>query len=553
MHRRPTHVRLLRLAALAASLSLLAAACSSSKGGSSNAGTTPGTAAPALVPKAGGSLTVATEAEVTTGFDPFNSDWDATGLSYASTVYDMLTAVGDDGSTKPYLAQSITPNADFTQWTITARPGISFTNGEPFNADSIKLNLDTHLKSPLTSPVLFAVASVTKVDAMTVQVNMKSPWADFPQILAGQLGAQVAPKAIADAKNLATHPIGTGPFIFQSWVQGDHFTATKNPNYWRKDASGNSLPYLDSVTFKPIVDPQSRENSLKSGVVDLMHGTDTQTIVDFRQDKTIHLLEQTKGRVEQDFVMLNVTRAPLDDIRIRQALAMGLDQTRYNQVINNGIVKVTNGPFSDASGYVNGGSYPAYNPTAAKALVAAYEADHHVSKVEFEFGTTNTGKNLQSNQLVADMWSQIGITAHVVQVEQSQYISNAVLGNYQAYGWRQFAEPDPDADLIWWGSSFAKPNGQLSLNFARNQDPVIDQNMIDARSTSDAARRKTDYQNVSAQLNKDLPFIWTNQAAWFYAAKPSVEGIDNHTLPDGTAARSLFAGVVVPTQLWVNH
>ena len=551
MLRLTTHTRLLRLAAVAASLSMLAAACSSSKSSASK-GTTPGTVAPALTPKEGGSLTVATEAEVTTGFDPFNSDWDATGLSYASTVYDMLTALADDGTVKPYLAQSITPNADFTQWTIVARPNINFTDGEPFNADSIKLNLDTHLKSPLTGPVLFDVASVTKVDAMTVQVNMKAPWSDFPQILAGQLGAQVAPKAIADP-NRATHPIGTGPFIFSSWVSGDHFTATKNPNYWRKDANGNSLPYLNSITFKPIIDPQSRENSLKSGVVDLMHGTDTQTIVDFRADKTIHLLEQTKGRVEQDFVMLNTSRAPLDDIRIRQALAMGIDQTRYNNVINNGIVKVSDGPFSDASGFTNGSGYPAYNPTAAKALVQAYEADHHVSSVSFEFGTTNTGKNLQGNQLIADMWSQIGITAHVVQIEQSQYISNAVLGNYQAYGWRQFAEPDPDADFIWWGSSFAKPNGQLSTNFARNKDPVIDANMTDARTTVDAAKRKADYENVAVQLNKDLPFLWLDQAAWFYAAKPSVEGIDNHTLPDGTPARSLFAGVIVPTQLWLNQ
>ncbi|HWW54491.1 MAG TPA: hypothetical protein VNY84_12020, partial [Acidimicrobiales bacterium] len=93
----------MRLAAVAASLSLLAAACSSSKSGSGNNGTSGTTAAPNLVPKEGGSLTVATEAEVTTGFDPFNSDWDATGLSYASTVYDMLTAVADDGTVKPYL------------------------------------------------------------------------------------------------------------------------------------------------------------------------------------------------------------------------------------------------------------------------------------------------------------------------------------------------------------------------------------------------------------------------------------------------------------------
>jgi peptide/nickel transport system substrate-binding protein len=538
------------VAAFATSLSLLVAACSGGKPGSTNGGA--GTSAANLTPKAGGSLTVATEAEVTSGLDPFKSEWDATGLSYAATVYDTLTALADDGSVKPYLAESIVPNATFTQWTITARPNVTFADGEKFNADSIVLNLQTHLKSPLTAPVLSDVAAVSKVDDRTVNVSMKAPWVDFPQVLAGQIGVQVAPEAVADPLR-AQHPVGTGPFILQSWVPGDHFTATRNPTYWRKDAAGHSLPYLASVTFKPIIDPVSRENSLRSGTVDLMHGTDTQTIVDLRQDHSLHLIEQRNGRAEMDFVMLNTTTPPLDDVRIRQALAMGLDQTRYNQLINNGIVRPANGPFSDGSGYTNAPGYPQYNPTAATQLVQQYEADHHVTKVEFDLGTTNTDKNLQANQLMADMWSQIGITAHVVQMDQSQYIANAVLGNYQACVWRQFSEPDPDADDAWWGSAFAMPNGQLSTNFARNKDPLIDAAMADARSSTEVARRKSDYEKVSAQLNKDLPFIWTNQAAWFYAAKPAVQGIDNHTLPDGSPARSLLSGVIVPTQLWLNH
>ena len=548
----------IRVLAAAASLSLVAAACSgSSKGGGSKGTGATGTPT-TLTPKSGGSLTIATEAEVTSGFNPFLSDWDATGLSYAATVYDPLMAEAADGTFKPYLAQSMTPNADYSEWTITARPNITFTDGEAFNADAMQADLQALLKSPLTGPVLNNIASVTKVDAMSVKVTMKpksacptcGPWVAFPSYLAGQLGFMVAPNHISDP-NLAQHPVGTGPFIFQSWVPGDHFTATRNPNYWRKDASGAQLPYLSQVTFKPIIDPQSRENSLLSGTVDLIHTDDAQAIVDLRTQKSIHEIEQTTGRVELSFVMLNLSKAPLDDVRIRQALAMGLDQNRYRQVIDFGITKPATGPFSDGSGYTNAPGYPAYNPTMAKQLVQQYEADHHTNKVEIEFGTTNVARNLQANNLIADMWNQIGITAHVVQVEQSAYIGNAVGGNYTAYGWRQFGEPDPDADITWWASDKANP--PLATNFARNKDPQIDAALADARSSSDPAKRKSDYTTVSARFNQDLPYIWLAQTLWVYAGKPAVENIDGgHTLPDGSPARALLSGIFVPTEYWLN-
>jgi ABC-type transport system substrate-binding protein len=305
------------------------------------------------------------------------------------------------------------------------------------------------------------------------------------------------------------------------------------------------------VRFKPIIEPQSREISLLSGTIQLMHTTDTQTIGDLRTQKSIHVVEQTTGRVEVEFIMLNTSAPPLDDLRVRQALAMSLDRNRYNQVFNFGLVKSANGPFSDRSGLTNAPGYPAYNPTMAKQLVQEYEADHHINKLEFEFGTTNTGRNLQANNLIADMWSQVGITAHVVQTAQSEHLLNAIKGKYQAYAWRSFGEPDPDLDVTFWASDKANPT--LATNFARNKDPKIDADLADARSSTDPARRRADYEDVSARLNQDLPYLWTNQTLWAYAATPKVQNIDSgHTLPDGSPARALLSGVVVPTELWIT-
>src|SRR5215467_6638177 len=116
--------------------------------GSSSAGPT------IVKPRRGGALTFATEAEINS-FDTRVGAWDSTGLLYAGTVYDPLFTQASDGSVRPYLAHSITPNADYTQWTLRLRPGIRFHDGSPLDAATVKVNLDGSARAPLTGPYLF--------------------------------------------------------------------------------------------------------------------------------------------------------------------------------------------------------------------------------------------------------------------------------------------------------------------------------------------------------------------------------------------------------------
>ena len=128
--------------------------------------------------------------------------------------------------------------------------------------------LHAHKSSTLTGPALTTVASIAVTSPLVVTVTMKSPWVPFNYYLTGGIGGQFA--FIAEPTWLAsqsqTNPIGTGPFVFQEWNPNDHFTATKNPHYWRP-----GLPYLDSITYKPITDPDQMLTSLTSGAVDIMH------------------------------------------------------------------------------------------------------------------------------------------------------------------------------------------------------------------------------------------------------------------------------------------
>ncbi len=97
------------------------------------------------------------------------------------------------------------------------------------------------------------MASMQVTGPLTVAVTMNAPWEPFPYSLAQAQTGYIAAPSMLNSKNGTTNPVGTGPFIFKEWIPNSHFTATANPHYWRK-----GLPYLSSITFKPIIDPSSR-------------------------------------------------------------------------------------------------------------------------------------------------------------------------------------------------------------------------------------------------------------------------------------------------------
>jgi ABC-type transport system substrate-binding protein len=497
-----------------------------------------------VTPRHGGSLVYGVEAE-TNSFDPRQGAWDTSGLQYARTVYDALFMQAADGTVKPHLAESITPNPDYTEWTIKLRPGINFHDGSMLDASVVKVNLDGVAQSPLTGPYLFNMSGVKVVDQLTVLVTMRTPWVPFPIYLTGQLGYMAGLKQLADTSGRA-QPIGTGPFMFKEWVPGDHFTSVRNPGYWR-----SGLPYLDSITYRPIVDNQSREDSLRAGNVDLMHSNDTQSVANLLHDtgfNQVNDLNAPLGEPEQRCVMLNTAVPPLDDIRVRRALAYATDRQRAIDTLYNGLIKPADGPFMPGSPYYAPTGYPGYDPAKAKALVAEYERDK--GPISFRYGTTTAAKNRQQNEFLQAMWKAVGIQSEIVQVEQSAYILSVISGNFQACGWRQFNNPDPDANYVWWSSTTAAPVGRQALNFARNKDREIDAALQAGRTQVDPGVRAAAYAKVAARLGADIPYVWIGPAVWMVAARKAAGGVGSATLPDGSSARGMNSGLISAAELW---
>ncbi len=488
-------------------------------------------------PQAGGTLNIGLNAE-TDGWDPTSSQWAVAAYYVGESVFDPLVVYGTDKKVHPYLAESITPSPDYTSWTIKLRPNIKFHDGTPLNSDAVKLLIDKDVASFLVGQAFKSVASTEIVDPLTVKVNMKEPWVAFPAALTAQGGMVAAPAQLnADGAAKTDKPIGTGPYIFKEWVRDDHLTVTKNPNYWRKDVA-----FPDTITFRPIPDDQTRLASVQSGQLDLTFTQVASQILSARRDSSLQL-----GEYDADtptMMMMNMAVAPIDDVRVRQALALATDQQELNKTVGRGLSKVATEPYlPNSPWYVDSGYPETTNVSKAKGLIDAYKKDKGITgDIKFTVGCTPTPTNTQSMELIKNQWAKIGVSVDLKYTEQATYINNALNGDYTVNCWNQLGQTDPDQDTVWWDSSNANPVGSLALNFMRMKDPQIDAAIKEGHSNPDPQARKRAYGEIWKRQAELVPYAYTNHAhgaiIW---AKSRVHNIADATLPDG-AKQQIYGG-----------
>jgi len=539
---------------LGAGASSVLAGCSSSSG---STGTTAGTSSgskPGVgtgTPVRGGSLTVGLLADID-GFNPATAHWDTNGFNYANAIFDPLMAIAADGTTQPYLAQSMTSNSTFDTWTMKLRPGIKFNDGSALTSSVVLANYQALKTSPLTGTALAQIASVATPDSMTVVYTLSGPNPTFPSGLTTQVGYVVGEamiQAAAANPNTAPTPVGTGPFIYSNWVPNDHFTAVRNPNYWR-----SGLPYLDQITFKPIPDTTQREATLRSGGVDMIQSADPTTLTNFSGSggTGFQLVDTRTGVIGQPsftYIMLNLAVPPTNDLRVRQALAKAMNQHELQKVIGGPPAQPANGIFPPNSPYYSNTGFPTYDPSGAKSLVAAYKAQHGTPTLNLL--TIPNPIAIKEVQAIQQMWQQVGFDVTISEVEQATIISDFVFGKFQAVTSYQFGAVNPDLNYVWWSTTTISPVGQIGLNFSRMNDPIIESALLTGRHTTDEATRVTAYKTVNEQLAKQLPYLWIEQYVFSEVADSRVQNFANPKLPNGSPQYAFDEGIFVPTQIWL--
>ena len=535
-----------RIAAALLALGLVAGACGGTDdsggggGGGGDSDEAQGDPDEGTTPVRGGTLIYAREAETSSPWTPAQMICDTSCHQAIRGIYDTLTYVGEDLEAHPFLLESFEPNATFDQWTFVARDGITFHDGTPFDADAMMDHFERMRASTLVGNAIQAITDVQKVDDMTIQISMDTPWVDFPIYFAAQPGYVASPTWLAavDAQTAdATEPVGTGPFVFAEYNPGDNFRMTKNEDYWLEAPDGEPYPYLDEIEFLVQEEDATRSRALQSGEVDITHTDRGPDIEDLRQAADAGTLEVYEMDTRQGvtYALINVAAdSPLQDVEVRRAFAMAVDQEFRNESRSAGVFDIANGPFSPGTmGYLEDTGYPAYDPEGAAAIVEEYEAAN--GPIEFSYRTTADPDNALTVELISQNLADVGIDVTIDQTEQGEFIQQAVLGNFEAFTWRGGGAIDPETERVWWHSEDADPIGEIALNFGRFQDDVIDENLQVLRESQDEAERTTAAENINRQFGEQVYNVWADWIFWIMAYQNDVHGVQTPlVLPDGS-------------------
>ncbi|MFI5054590.1 MAG: ABC transporter substrate-binding protein, partial [Acidimicrobiia bacterium] len=322
------------IALMSTSLGAVLAACSkkSSGGGTSPTGATSRSGATGPTIKPGGTLQAALTGEPDT-LDPATSTI-YTGAQVYDNIFNKLIDIDTDGSFYGQLATKWTAKDEKT-WVFDLVGNASFHNGEKFSATDVKYTFDRILNPKTASSYAPLYDTITQVEvASPTQVifHLKGPFGPFLGNLANN-GEIMNQKAVESA-DPARNPVGTGPFSFVEWVQGDHISLKKFDGYFEP-----GRPYLDGVDFKFLLVDQSRIDSLRSGELNWVDAVPLQSLTALQSDPTFNFVSAPNAGIP-DFLAMNVTAAPFNDKRVRQAVSLGIDRDQIRAVAYSGAGEV---------------------------------------------------------------------------------------------------------------------------------------------------------------------------------------------------------------------
>lgn len=449
-------------------------------------------------PQAGGSISFALESNLST-LIPGDIAQPA-DVTVGLAVYDSLVGYDEEGrAAANQLATAMESSEDLKTWTFTLREGVTFSDGEPFNAAAVVTQFEALRGRPkcLCKTDVDSIASVEALDANTVRFTLNAPNVAFPVVLTGSTGWIASPKAWAAGEDsLMKHPVGTGAFTLDSF---DNLTVKKNPDYWRTDADGNRLPHLDQIKFVPYPDSKTRLQALKSGDVDVIQTADTGNLVD--ASKESNLVIQPVTGASSTILVLNSHKPPFDDIRMRQAFNYALDRDAINQQGYRGARVPAYGalpaedPYYDADAQL-----PGHDLEKAKSLVAELKAEG--KSLDFEALCISTPEASTIFQIVSQQMKPAGISGKQTQIDQGAYVTRmfAKQGDFQEACFRSSMAADPD--LLYDGLHTSGGS-----NIALYSNPKVDAALDAGRETADPATRKVQYDIVQKELQKDVVIV----------------------------------------------
>ncbi|RYL95140.1 ABC transporter substrate-binding protein [Sporolactobacillus sp. THM7-4] len=432
------------------------------------------------------------------------------------SIFNTLVDIDKNGKIIPELATSWNISKDGKTYTFNLRKNVKFQDGTAFNADAVKFNFERELNQKFGSPRLSEIGLISQVKVTNpyqVQLVLKQPFSPLLSILTDRSGMMLSPAAVKkEGAGFSNHPVGTGPYKFENRVKQDHITVTAFKDYWGKK------PKVQTIVYHPYTDGNVRLTNLTSGSVDLVNTIDYKDINQVKKNPNLKVSE--KAAIGFQGLTLNVKRAPLNNVKIRQAINLAIDRNAIARVIFHNGVTPANGPIPTGSwAHDSSIKVPAGDTNVARKLVA----DSGLKNVQFTLKIpAGSSQNQQLGQMIQSMLKKAGITVKLEQVEFGTMIQQGIDHNFDAINLGWSGRIDPDGTIYSW---FATNGSNNDMGYS---NPKVDQWLNQARTISARPERAQIYHKVAQQLWKDAPYIALYYPNDFKVMKKNVSGFQHY-------------------------
>lgn len=434
-------------------------------------------------------------------------------------VYETLVTIdAASGDILPGLAESWDVSDDNRTYTFHLRDGVTFTNGDAFTAETAAFSINYVLNdwSNAISQQMAVVDSAVATDEHTLTVTLSTPSQKWLWSMSTAVGAMMTPTGLDD---LASHPVGTGPFTVGSFAPGDFVALEVNPDYW-------GTPAAQDVTIQYFPDTITSVNALQSGSVDIVWAVQNPELLDNLPDTYAVQQGTTNGEV---LLSMNNKAAPFDDPRVRQAVAYGIDREAANQVLFDGRAKDTGGaPVAPADPYFTDKNYYSFDPDKARSLME--EAGAVGTKL------TITAPTLPYTQTLSELlYSQLTDIGFDVTLESAEFPAvwlGQVMGA-KDYQMSMVAHVEP-RDIT---TMFGNPDYYLGYDNARTRELF---------SQADQATTPEEFNRIMSQavdqIMDDAGALTVLNMPNIVLTAPGISGVDANQVTDGIALKNIKEG-----------
>jgi len=485
-------------------------------------------AAGAAAPRAGGTLVYATGTDALTLDPQFVTD--VPTARAVMHIHETLVYQDDEGKIVPGLAESWAVSADKLTWTFKLRKGVRFHDGTPFNAQAVKHSLDRLLNPATGSPrrsTAQAIQESRVVDEHTVALTTAKPFAPFLAQLTAYNLAILSPTA-ADklGKDYASKPVGTGPFLLESWKPGDKLVLARNASYW------GQKPWLDRVEFRVVPEDGTRVLQLLAGEVDIIASVPPIMLKRLAGAAEVRILRAAGYRTI--YIGLNNKVKPFDDLRVRRAVAHTVNPQAIVQGVLGGVGAVGGGLESPAIGGALRGLAPyRHDPAASKKLLG--EAGFAGGlKTKLYLPTGRYLMDRQVGEAVQAQLKEVGITAEIVAPDWGAL--TAALNKFTEIPMFLMGKGSPTGDLDLTLTLVAQTGGRM--NHFNYSNAEVDHLIGLQRQATNPAERQQILRRIQEKLYEEVPAVVVFYEEQLYGARSSVQGVEVHPNESVSFARA---------------